>query len=70
MITNQKREINVIRLMKLKKVFGWSQAQLAKEWNVSAGTIGLWESQHRTIPGPVLKLIEIYEQSHKLGIRR
>jgi len=55
------RSKEVKRLMKLRKKLGWSQARLAEEWYVSAGTIGLWETGSRSIPGPVLKLIEIYE---------
>ena len=56
-----KRPKEVKRLMKLRKKLGWSQARLAQEWYVSAGTIGLWETGSRSIPGPVLKLIELYE---------
>lgn len=51
------------RLMYLRKQLGWSQARLAIEFKVSPGTIGLWETGSRSIPGPVLKLIEIYEET-------
>jgi DNA-binding transcriptional regulator YiaG len=47
-------------LVELRKKLGWPQARLAKEWKVHPGTISLWEVGSRSIPGPVLRLIEIY----------
>lgn len=52
-----------IRLIELRKLLSWSQARLAKEWEVHPGTIALWETGSRSIPGPVKKLIQIYESS-------
>ena len=49
------------RLKRLREKLGWTQQRLAEEWLVSDGAVGHWEDGVRTIPGPVLKLIEIYE---------
>jgi len=38
-----------------------SQVELAKEFQVAQGAIAQWERGDRTIPGPVLKLVSIYE---------
>ncbi len=35
---------------------------MAKDFKVAHGAIAFWEQGKRTIPGPVLKLIEIYEE--------
>ena len=50
------------KLMRLRKRMGFSQARLAEEWKVHSGTIALWETGQRSIPGPVEKLIQIYEE--------
>lgn len=49
------------RLYDLRKSKDWSQKQMAEEFYVSPGTIALWELGQREIPGPVRKLVEIYE---------
>jgi len=45
----------------LRRSLDMTQRDLAKEFMVSPGSIALWENGQRTIPGAVLKLIEIYE---------
>ncbi len=40
-----------------------SQREMALEFLVSPGTIALWENGQRKIPGPVIRLIEIYEKA-------
>ena len=42
---------------------GYSQRQLAREFKVSPGAVSQWESGDRTLPGPVLRLIELYEEN-------
>jgi predicted unusual protein kinase regulating ubiquinone biosynthesis (AarF/ABC1/UbiB family) len=49
------------RLIRLRKVLGLSQREMAEEFQVSSGAIGSWEIGDREIPGPVLKLIDYYE---------
>ena len=49
------------RLVKMRESLGLTQVELAAEFNVTRQALGLWERGERTIPGPVLKLIEIYE---------
>jgi len=53
------------RLMALRNNLGMSQRQMAKEFMVSHASISQWEQGERTIPGSVLKLIEIYEKKAK-----
>lgn len=51
------------RLILLRQNLGMTQRDLAQEFQVSAGTVAHWEMGTHKIPGPVLKLIDIYEQS-------
>ena len=53
------------RLKRLRVNRKWSQRDLAEEFKVSPGTIALWEQGDRSIPGPVIKLMEIYEKKRK-----
>ena len=55
------------KLKKLRSALDMTQRDLAKEFWVSPGAIALWEIGDRTIPGPVLKLIEIYESRLQKG---
>lgn len=54
------------RLRALRKELGMTQRELAKEFKVTHVSIGHWERGLRTIPGSVLRLIEIYEEKLKL----
>jgi len=58
--------VNPARLQKLREALGFSQRDLAAEFGVAHGAIGLWETGERPIPGPVRRLLEIYET--ELGI--
>ncbi len=49
------------RLIKVREDLGLTQIDLAEEFKVTRQALGMWERGERTIPGPVLKLIEIYE---------
>lgn len=53
------------RLRKLREQLGLTQRELAAEFKVSPGTIALWEQEERSIPGPAVKLIELYEEKFK-----
>lgn len=55
-----------IRLRKLREYLGYSQRDLAEEFQVTSGAIAHWESGSRPIPGPIVKLISIYESSFKV----
>jgi transcriptional regulator with XRE-family HTH domain len=50
------------RLKSLRLRMKMTQQSLAKEFYVTAGSISLWENGERSIPGPVRRLIEIYEK--------
>ena len=56
------------RLRRLRHYLQVSQRDLANEFKVGHGAISFWESGRRTIPGPILKLIEIYES--ELGLEK
>lgn len=49
------------RLSALRKKLNMTQRELAKEFYVTAGAIAHWETKVRNIPGPVKRLIELYE---------
>jgi DNA-binding transcriptional regulator YiaG len=49
------------RLKRLRTTLELTQTELAKEFRVAQGAVAQWENGVRTIPGPVLKLIEAYE---------
>ena len=49
----------------LRQAFGWTQRDLAREFNVSHGAVAMRESGERGIPGTVVKLLEIYEKTKK-----
>jgi DNA-binding transcriptional regulator YiaG len=55
------------RLKKLRKDLGMTVRAFAKEFNVAIGSVSQWENGGRTIPGPMIKLIEIYEERMKSG---
>ncbi|WP_413290003.1 AarF/UbiB family protein [Bdellovibrio sp. HCB337] len=51
------------RLVLLRKRLNLSQRDLAQEFQVSSGAIALWEKGSRPVPGPILKLLDLYEES-------
>lgn len=55
------------RLRHIRNLLGWSQRQIAQEFGVSHAIIALWENGQRPIPGPVLRLIEMYEEELTLN---
>jgi DNA-binding transcriptional regulator YiaG len=61
------KQKEVDRLVQLREALGFTQRDLAVEFMVTHGAVGLWERGERTIPGPVLKLIGIYEERIKEG---
>ena len=50
------------RLVALRAKLGMSQRDLAQEFYVTPGAIAHWEQGNNPLPGPVLKLVEIYER--------
>ena len=60
------RKTEARRLRRVREVLGLSQREMAKEFKVAHGAIAGWESGKRTMPGPVSKLLELYEE--ELGL--
>lgn len=55
-----------LRLRRVRDCLGLSQREIAAELDVAHGTVGLWESGARPVPGPVLRLLSLYEE--ELGL--
>jgi transcriptional regulator with XRE-family HTH domain len=53
------------RLQNLRSRMGLSLRELAIEFRVCHGAIHHWENGIRSIPGPVQKLIELYEEKYQ-----
>src|SRR5580698_3341620 len=51
------------RLQDLRALLAVTQRELARHFGVAHGAIAFWESGKRTIPGPVLRLMDIYEEN-------
>jgi transcriptional regulator with XRE-family HTH domain len=49
------------RIRALRTTLRLSQRELADEWGLSPGAIARWETGSNPVPGPVQKLLEIYE---------
>jgi len=61
---------DAIRLRRVRDTLGMSQRDLADEWKVSPAAIAKWELGTNPMPGPVRKLLEIYEQDLDLGLEQ
>lgn len=57
------RKDEAIRLRRLREKLGLTQAELAEKFRVVPSAVNHWESATRSIPGPVMVLIEIYEKN-------
>jgi transcriptional regulator with XRE-family HTH domain len=55
------RKVEAKRLLRLRQKLGFTQRDMAVEFNSTPSAIALWETGDRTISGPVLRLIEVYE---------
>ncbi len=55
------RKVEALRLLRLRQKLGMTQRQMAVEFKSTPGAIALWETGDRTMAGPVIRLIEIYE---------
>ena len=60
---SQARQAEADRLIRLRETLGLSQRELAREFQVGPSAVALWERGHRTIPGPVLRLLGLYEDA-------
>src|SRR5687767_11089762 len=49
------------RLIRLREALGLSQRELAVEFQVAPAAVALWERGHRTLPGPALRLLGLFE---------
>jgi predicted unusual protein kinase regulating ubiquinone biosynthesis (AarF/ABC1/UbiB family) len=55
------------RLFALRERLGLSQREIAGEFGVTPGAIAHWETGLRRIPGPALRLLDLYEQGVGTG---
>src|SRR5687767_1266271 len=55
------------RLRRLRDLMGLTQREFALEIRVAHGAIASWESGKQALPGPVLKLLELYEEELGIG---
>ncbi len=51
------------RLKHLRQQMDMTVRELAQEFNVAHSSISQWENGEHSIPGPVLKLMDIYERN-------
>lgn len=65
-----KNNNNSNRLIAVRQALSFSQREMAEELGVVHGAVGLWEGGKRRIPGPVIKLIELYEEELGLAENR
>jgi predicted unusual protein kinase regulating ubiquinone biosynthesis (AarF/ABC1/UbiB family)/DNA-binding XRE family transcriptional regulator len=54
------------RIRRLRELLRLSQRELARELRVAAAAIAHWERGRHDVPGPVLRLVELFE--HELGL--
>lgn len=66
--TPSERKHEARRLRRVRDVLGLSQREMAKEFKVAHGAIAGWESGARALPGPVSKLLELYEEELGLNV--
>jgi transcriptional regulator with XRE-family HTH domain len=57
------REREGAQLKRLRTQMGMTVRDLAKEFRVGFSSISQWENGEHSIPGSVLKLMEIYEKN-------
>jgi predicted unusual protein kinase regulating ubiquinone biosynthesis (AarF/ABC1/UbiB family) len=62
----EQKKSEAARLRRLRDALGLNQRELSREFNVTHGAVAGWESGKRTIPGPVLRLMDLYEE--ELGV--
>ncbi len=60
------RSVEATRLRRLREFLNISQREMAREFQVAHTAISSWESGARTIPGPILRLMQIYEKESGL----
>lgn len=51
------------RLVRLREALGLSQREMAAEFQVAPAAVALWERGSRTLPGPALRLLRLYESA-------
>jgi transcriptional regulator with XRE-family HTH domain len=55
------------RLRHIRDELGLTQRELATQFGVAASAVAQWETGTHTVPGPVLRLVELYEIELGLG---
>jgi predicted unusual protein kinase regulating ubiquinone biosynthesis (AarF/ABC1/UbiB family)/DNA-binding XRE family transcriptional regulator len=65
--TKAQKSSEASRLRRLRDILGLTQREFAVEIKVAHGAIATWESGKQAMPGPVLKLLELYEEELGIG---
>ena len=63
------RTRDALRLRRLRRLLGLSQRELAAEFYVAPSAIALWETAARTMPGPAVRLLELFEEELRMTNR-
>src|SRR5258706_14457967 len=63
----ESRRAEAERLIRLRELLGLSQRDLAVEFHVAPAAGAVWERGQRTLPGPALRLLRLYQSPGGLG---
>lgn len=55
------------RLRTVREMLGLSQREFAKELGVAASAVAQWETERRIPPGPIVRLLSLYEEQLGIG---
>lgn len=58
------------RIKRLRRHLNLTQRELAEEFHVTHGAVGLWENGEREVQGPGLRLLEVFEEELGLQVPR
>lgn len=58
---DRSRKADAARLVRLRETLSFTQRELAEELQVAKSAVAMWEREERALPGPVLRLLDLYE---------
>lgn len=61
-------ELNrAVRLRNVRETLGLSQREFAQELGVAPSALAQWETEKRAPPGPIVRLLSLYEEQLRIG---